>query len=202
MARINVDTSQQTLDVKVTTDKKSAGPGDNVTYTIVTKDQTGKPVSADVSLAVVDKAVLALAPSNSAPILDSFYPEQGLGVQTALGLVASADDFNAQYRQSIPEGGGSGGGGGDESLGIITVRQDFKDTAFFQAQVTTDANGQAQVTVKLPENLTTWAADARAATADGRVGQATRNWSAPSRSSWSCRRRASLSPATRRAWAR
>ncbi len=173
MARINVDTSQQTLDVKVTADKKSAGPGDNVTYTIVTKDQAGKPVSADVSLAVVDKAALALAPSNSAPILKGFYPDQGLGVQTALGLVSSADDFNAQYRQSIPEGGGSGGGGSDQSLGIITVRQDFKDTAFFQAQVTTDANGQAQVTVKLPENLTTWVADARAATVDGRVGQST-----------------------------
>jgi alpha-2-macroglobulin len=173
MVRLNVDTSQQTLDVKVTADKKSAGPGDNVTYTIVTKDQAGKPVSADVSLAVVDKAALALAPSNSAPILKGFYPDQGLSVQTALGLVSSADDFNAQYRQSIPEGGGSGGGGSDQSLGIITVRQDFKDTAWFQAQATTDANGQAQVTVKLPENLTTWVADARAATAEGRVGQST-----------------------------
>ncbi|HEY9153036.1 MAG TPA: Ig-like domain-containing protein, partial [Anaerolineales bacterium] len=174
MTRINVDTSQQTLNVSVTTDKQTAGPNDNVIYTITTKDQSGKPVAADVSLAVVDKAVLALAPSNSQPILKAFYPDQGLGVQTALGLVSSADDFNALYRQSIPTGGGAGGGGGNgSSLGIITVRQDFKDTAFFQAQVTTDTNGQAQVTVKLPQNLTTWVADARAATVDGRVGQAT-----------------------------
>ena len=103
------------------------GPGDKVTYSIATKDQSGKPVSADVSLAVVDKAVLALAPSNSDPILKGFYPDTGLGVQTALGLVSSADDFNAQYRNSIPTGGGAGGGGGnDNSLGIITVRQDLK----------------------------------------------------------------------------
>jgi uncharacterized protein YfaS (alpha-2-macroglobulin family) len=174
LTRINVDTSQQTLNVNVTTDKQTAGPGDKVTYTIVTKDQSGKPVSADVSLAVVDKAVLALAPSNSDSILKGFYPDTGLGVQTALGLVSSADDFNAQYRNSTPTGGGAGGGGGPEaSLGIITVRQDFKDTAFFQAQVTTDSNGQAQVTVTLPQNLTTWVADARAATVDGKVGQAT-----------------------------
>ena len=171
LVRINVDTSQQTLNVSVTTDKQTAGPGDKVTYTITTKDQSGKPVSADVSLAVVDKAVLALAPSNSDPILKDFYPDTGLGVQTALGLVSSADDFNALYRNSIPTGGGAGGGGGnDNSLGIVTVRQDFKDTAFFQAQVTTDANGQAQVTVTLPQNLTTWVADVRAATIDGRVG--------------------------------
>ncbi len=173
MVRINVDTSKQTLNVKVSTDKQTAGPGDNVTYTIVTKDQSGKPVSVDVSLAVVDKAALALAPSNSGKILDSFYPLQALGVQTAVGLVSNAEDFNAQYRESIPTGGGSGGGGNETSYGIITIRQDFKDTAFFQAQVTTDSNGTAQVTVKLPENLTTWVADARAATVDARVGQAT-----------------------------
>ena len=173
MALINVDTSKQTLNVNVSTDKQTAGPGDNVTYTITTKDQSDKPVSADVSLAVVDKAALALAPSNSGKILDSFYPMQALGVQTALGLVANAEDFNAQYRQSIPTGGGGGGGGEGTSYGIITVRQDFKDTAFFQAQVTTDSNGTAHVTVKLPENLTTWIADTRAATSDGHVGQAT-----------------------------
>ncbi len=172
MARLNVDTSQQKLDVKVTTDKTQAGPNDTVTYTVTTKDASGKPVSADVSLAVADKAALALAPMNSAKILDAFYPVQGLGVQTALGLTASADDFNAQYKASLPEGGGAGGGGGQESFGIITVRQNFKDTAFFQATLTTDQNGQAQVQVKLPENLTTWVADARAATADGHVGQA------------------------------
>ena len=87
MARINVDTSQQQLDVKVTSDKPQAGPNDMVTYTVTTKDAGGKPVPADVSLAVVDKAALALAPMNSAKILDYFYPVQALSVQTSLGLV-------------------------------------------------------------------------------------------------------------------
>jgi uncharacterized protein YfaS (alpha-2-macroglobulin family) len=171
MAKINIDTRQKTIDVFVTTDKESAGPGDEVTYTIETKDVNGRPVAADVSLAVVDKAVLALAPSNSAPLLESFYSEQALSVSTALGLVSSADDYNANYRKSIPDGAQSGGGGkGDD--GIITVRENFKDTAAFEAQVTTDKNGLAKVKVKLPENLTTWTADVRAVTADSRVGQA------------------------------
>jgi uncharacterized protein YfaS (alpha-2-macroglobulin family) len=173
MASIKVDTSHQTLDVKVTANKKSAGPGDEVIYTIETKDYSGKPVSADVSLAVVDKAALALAPMNSSPILDAFYPDQALSVRTALGLVSNAEDFNAQYRESIPDGGRGGGGGGENSLGIITTRQNFKDTAYFEAQVITDNNGKAQVTVTLPENLTTWKADVRAVTPDSRVGQTT-----------------------------
>ncbi len=173
MASFRVDTEHQELEVKVTTDKESTGPGDTVTYTIETKDYSGKPVSADVSLAVVDKAALALAPSNSARMLEAFYPDQALGVRTALGLVLNAEDFNAQYRESIPDGRGGGGGGGGESLGIITVRQDYKDTAFFEGYAITDENGKAQLTVTLPENLTTWQADARAVTEDSRVGQST-----------------------------
>ncbi len=174
MASVKVDLSHQELDVNVTADKESAGPGDQVTYTIETKDYSGSPVSADVSLAVVDKAALALAPMNSSPILDAFYPDQGLSVRTALGIVLNAEDFNSQYRETIPDGRGGGGGGGEgESLGIITARQNFKDTAYFQAQVTTDEDGKAQVTVTLPENLTTWKADVRAVTTDSRVGQTT-----------------------------
>ena len=172
MAKINIDTIQKTLDVSVTTDKESAGPGDEVTYTIETRDIYGDPVSADVSLSVVDKAVLALAPSNTAPMLDTFYSEQALSVSTALGIVSSADDFNANYRKTIPDGSRAGGGGGGEA-GIITVRANFKDTAAFEANVVTDKNGIAKVKVKLPENLTTWVADVRAVTADSRVGQIT-----------------------------
>ena len=172
MVKINIDTKQKTLDVSVSADKQSTGPGDEVTYTIETKDVNGKPVSADVSIAVVDKAVLALAPSNTIPLLDSFYSIQSLSVSTALGIVSSADDFNANYRETIPDGATAGGGGGGD-LGIITVRQNFKDTAIFKADVTTDENGLAKVKVGMPENLTTWVADVRAITADTRVGQAT-----------------------------
>ena len=172
MTRINVDKTQQTLDVSVTADKKTSGPGDKVTYTIQTRDMQGHPVSAEASLALVDKAALALAPANSSPILSQFYSEQGLGVRTSVGIVLSAEDYNANY-ESKENGQGSGGGGGDSSLGIITVRQNFKDTAYFKAQVMTDQQGQAQVEVTLPENLTTWVADVRAFTEDSRVGQGT-----------------------------
>ncbi|MBM3124095.1 MAG: hypothetical protein FJZ87_03365 [Chloroflexi bacterium] len=172
MTRINIDSQMKTIEVEVSTDKKSAGPGEEVTYAIQTKDVNGEPVRADVSIAVVDKAVLALAPANSPPLLESFYPERGLSVMTSLGLVSSADDFNEAYRKTIPDGSGSGGGGGGD-LGVITIRENFKDTAFFRATVITDEKGQADVTVRLPENLTTWHADVRAVTEDSRVGQTT-----------------------------
>lgn len=176
MARLNVDLAQQQLDVSIEADKESAGPNEKVTYTVTVKDYAGKPVQAEVSLALVDKAVLALAPPNSPPMLDAFYPERALSVWTALGIVLSADDFNANYRKSVAngEGSGSGGGGkGEGDEGVVSVRQDFRDTAFYEAQVETDRSGQATVTVTLPENLTTWQMKARAVTSDSLVGEKT-----------------------------
>ena len=62
-----------------------------------------------------------------------------------------------------------GKGGGDE--GVIQVRGNFPDTAYWNALVTTDSSGQASVSVTLPDNLTTWRMDARAVTQDTLVGQ-------------------------------
>jgi len=176
MVRINVNPSQQQINLGLESDKKDAKPGDVVTYTVTTKDLSGKPVQADVSLALVDKAVLALAPSNSGTLLSAFYPERGLSVVTASGIVLNAEDFNAKFQETTPTGERSGSGGGGEKgegAGIITVRGNFKDTAFWQAQVLTGENGSAQVKVTLPDNLTTWRMTARAVTDDTRVGETT-----------------------------
>ena len=175
MASLNVNPSQQDLNVSILSDKSSAQPGEDVTYTVVTKNLSGQPVQADVSLALIDKAALALAPSNSLTPLAAFYPIRALGVQTANSIVVNAEDFNANYQATTPGGDHSGGGGGkgNDNLGIITVRQDFKDTAYWAAQVLTGVDGTAEVRVTLPDNLTTWQMDARAVTADTRVGEAT-----------------------------
>lgn len=52
-------------------------------------------------------------------------------------------------------------------------REIFKDTAYWNPAIHTDASGKAQISFKLPDNLTTWALAAVAATADTKVGQAT-----------------------------
>ena len=50
------------------------------------------------------------------------------------------------------------------------IRKNFKDTAFWQPDVVTGADGKATVKVDLPDNLTTWRATARGVTADTKVG--------------------------------
>lgn len=51
------------------------------------------------------------------------------------------------------------------------VRSDLKDTAYWNPSVMTDANGNARVTFKLPDNLTTWIVASIAASSDTKVGE-------------------------------
>jgi len=175
MARLNVESRKQFLQVKVTPDTKEARPGGQVTYTVETSDAGGKGVSAEVSLGLSDLATLSLMPSNSVPLKDYFYSERGLAVSTGISIAVSMEEYNLFLRERIAMGksAGSGGGKGDEGLpGVPTVRQNFPDTAYWQAHLVTDKDGKAAVTVTLPDNLTTWRMDARAVTLATQVGQA------------------------------
>src|SRR6185295_12170326 len=53
------------------------------------------------------------------------------------------------------------------------VRGDFRDTAYWNPSVITNADGEATVDITLPDNLTTWRLDARGVTQDTLVGQGT-----------------------------
>ena len=87
-------------------------PRETVTWDVQTLDATGKGVPADVSLALVDKAVLTLATDQAGKILDRFYSQRGLGVQTGVTLVLNIDRLVAQLAEDGKGGGGGGGGGG------------------------------------------------------------------------------------------
>ena len=55
----------------------------------------------------------------------------------------------------------------------VTVRSRFEDTAYWNPFVQTDAAGVAQLSIPLPDNLTTWRATARGVTFDTSTGAAT-----------------------------
>lgn len=172
IAEIEVSLERQSLKVELTPDRKETGPGEQVTYTVRTLDSTGKPVQAEVSLSLSDLATLSLLPPNSGPALDYFYRERSLGVWTTVGIVLDIDEYNEAIREEAQEGAAAGGGG-DAGLGVVEVRQDFPDTAFWDARVQTGSSGEATVTVTLPDNLTTWRMDARAVAENNRFGQTT-----------------------------
>jgi alpha-2-macroglobulin len=164
LVNIPVEPVEQVLQVLVTTQPERAGPGEELNLDILVTDQAGNPVQGAFSLALVDKAVLALAEPNSTGIVEAFYGEQPLGVQTGLAM-------SVYTRRFMIFPGGIGGGGGDGAA-LAVARQFFPDTAYWDAAVVTGADGRAQVRVSLPDTLTTWQADLRGITKDNRVGEA------------------------------
>jgi len=168
-AQLKVSPEQQELKITLTPDKPRLGPRDMVTYDVRVTDYSGKPVQAEFSFALVDLSVLSLAEPNAPPLVDAFYGPQGLGIRTASGLTIAVDRLNVRAASGF-----KGGGGGGAEAGAFEIRQEFPDTAYWNPAVMTDANGQAQVQITLPDTLTTWRLDVRGATAETTlVGQAT-----------------------------
>lgn len=158
-----VEPVNQLLQVEVVGEPERLGPGEEVQFTLRVTDQDGEPLVGEFSLAVVDKAVLALTDPNSPQIDEAFYGIQPIAVRMGLPL-----GMHAGRLVWVPGGMGGGGGAADYS-----VRDQFEDTGYWQANIVTDENGEAQVVFTLPDNLTTWHADARGITKENQVGQAT-----------------------------
>lgn len=159
-----VDASFEYLNVALTSQPERTGPGEPMTFTLRITDAKGSPVQGEFSLSVVDLAVLSLAEPNVEDIFSAFYGQQALSVRTGISLAASG-----QRLRYMP--GGMGGGGGGESAESVT-RENFPDTAYWNAQIVSDANGEATVSMNLPDSLTTWQVLVRGLTKDTLVGEA------------------------------
>jgi uncharacterized protein YfaS (alpha-2-macroglobulin family) len=162
--RVNIPVAPdaQELNVQVTSNPAQAGPRDNVTFDVAVTDNKGQPVEGEFSLSMVDLAVLALADPNSEDIFPAYYSNQPPGIQTGISLAA----------YSGGTGVGVGGGGGGEGEGPPVLREEFPDTAYWNPSLITNSEGRGQVTMTLPDSLTTWHVDVRGLTVDTKVGQA------------------------------
>lgn len=72
---IPIDSSLKQIKTTVQFDKTETKPKEKITATISTVDQENKPVSADVSLAVVDAAISQINSYEGSDIFSYFYPD-------------------------------------------------------------------------------------------------------------------------------
>lgn len=158
-----VDTDAHVLNVDVTANKEHYLPGEEVVLKVKTLDAHGKPVSAEVSLAVADLSVLALKGNPKKSPLTFFYDGFPLAVTTASNIK------NILYEVDVPLGT-KGGGGADPDDLASKKRGLFKDTAYWSASVVTNADGTAEVRFTLPDNLTTWQVESVGVTTDTKLG--------------------------------
>lgn len=157
---LKVDLEPGRLGVTVTPAQPVYAPGDTARLKITTTSG-GTPAAAELSLAVVDEAIFAVAPETREDIYRFFRGRREHLVQTLHSFPrvylggASKDNMIA-----VPE----------DELSGIKVRKLFKDTAGWFPMLASGADGTAQAEITLPDNLTTWRATAIGHTADHQFG--------------------------------
>ncbi|NJN68757.1 MAG: alpha-2-macroglobulin, partial [Chloroflexaceae bacterium] len=164
---LEVKPDPQTLRVSITSDVEQAEPGEEVSFTVEVTDLEGQPVAAELSLDLVDKAVLSLMPRVPNAILKAFYDQRPLGIFTASGLAISADRLVRLDEEEEEQKDGEDAFGEDENLApspaptaspapsepgrgedgsgqgsAPTVREEFADTAYWESTITTDSDGR------------------------------------------------------------
>ena len=174
--RVLIDDPAAKLTVSIGVAKPRFAPGETTTLSVKTTDSSGKGVPAEVSVAVVDEGIYLVQPDTVPEIGAFFHRPRGnlvatefssnwyfMGVPRPTALAAPmasvAADSAAESKRAV--------GQATEPL----VRQDFKDTALWVAQVQTDASGAATVQLKLPDNLTTWRVTAKGITKTSSAGE-------------------------------
>ncbi|ULH17201.1 MG2 domain-containing protein (plasmid) [Deinococcus sp. KNUC1210] len=181
--RVKVPRIGAELSVTVKAKKPRYAPGETGTFSVDVKNAAGQGVPAEVAVGVVDQAIYLVQRDDAQPMLQvfdalrdnavgtdsslSFYFEQGRVAQGAPKPAAPMTE--AAFAQS-KDARDSAAPSNQEP---VTPRQDFKDTILWIPKLLTDAKGHADVTVRFPDNLTTWVATARAQTQSARFGQTT-----------------------------
>jgi alpha-2-macroglobulin len=158
---LQVPVTDKTLTVTLTPDKTDYTPREPATFKVRVTNAQGQPVSAEVSLALVDEAIFSLSDELSGPIFDAFYYSRH-------NLIRTYDTM--QPSRWLFAGGRGGGGGGGAAAGA--PRSNFPDTAAWFPVLQTDANGEVSVKLDLPDSLTSWRLTAKAHTAATQIGEA------------------------------
>ena len=174
--RVKVPPERHQLCLSVATDKETYLPGQTATYSLIATSADGKPVAnADVSLSVVDEAIYAIRRDATPNILDTFYGREYNSVYTesSLNYYFTGEAGTRRMRLAGMRPATALAQLKPERVVQPKIRKIFPDTAFWAADITTDAAGRAQARVTFPDSLTTWRATIRGVAPENRFGSAT-----------------------------
>jgi uncharacterized protein YfaS (alpha-2-macroglobulin family) len=173
---ISVPARDRMLKLDIIADKPEYKPRETASYTIVARNADGSPApGAEVSLGVVDEAIYSVQPESAGNIKSEFYGRRYNQVETTLAIRFSFTGYSGDQPMQLAQNKPAyqlADFKNDSPLAEPTIRREFKDTAFWRPEVVTGNDGKANIKVKLPDNLTTWRATARAITSDTHVGSA------------------------------
>ncbi len=173
---IKIPPVDRQLNVKLATDKAQYLPGQTADYSLEVTDGAGRPAPrAEFSLGVVDEAIYGIRKDTTQDILSFFFDREWNRVSTGISLDYYFNGEAGKRRMRLAELRPASRLAQlkPERLVQPKIRKAFPDTAFWAADVTTDASGHAHAKVEFPDSLTTWRATTRGVTTSTSVGSAT-----------------------------
>lgn len=148
--KVNLEDKYLKLQVKPV--QTSLEPGAEETVQLELQDNQGKPTQGQFTVMVVNEAVLQLSGYRPPNLVDTVYAEQPISTRFS----DNRPDVILQPQDVAKPKGWGYGGGSSTGAASTRVRTDFQALAYYNGSVITDANGKAQITFKLPDDLTTW----------------------------------------------
>jgi uncharacterized protein YfaS (alpha-2-macroglobulin family) len=152
--KISVSNSSRRLKLELDTDRKSYAPADEMTITFNTEP------GAEIALSSADLAVLNLVDYSFADPVNKFYQEWPNSIRILENRRHIIKQYPETRKGDSPGGQGKGdeleGDGGFNQQNEDGSRTDIRYTAYWNPLIKADSSGKAEVTFKLPQNLTTF----------------------------------------------
>lgn len=155
------------LQVQITPQQAELQPGAEQTLQLTLQDLQGQPVKGQLTIVAVNEAILQLSGYRLPDLVETVYAEQPISTRFA----DNRPNVVLEPIASPLEKGWGYGGGKSAGIANTRVRKNFQPLAFYRGAIVTNDQGQAQVSFKLPDDLTTWRVMAVAMTSDLRFGR-------------------------------
>jgi uncharacterized protein YfaS (alpha-2-macroglobulin family) len=150
LAKINVGWKPHRLNVQVTPQKRVFKVAEKATVRVhVARDSgTALPPGTEIAVAVVDEALLELAPNRSWDLLEAMMGQRGIEVLTSTAQMQVVGKRH-YGRKAVPHGGG----GGRER---DRAREQFDSLVLWKGRIKLDAEGNADLQVPLNDSISSF----------------------------------------------
>lgn len=160
MVPLALDLSARYLSASVVPNKATLAPGGVQRVRLTLRDGRGRPVRGQFTVIVANDAILRLSGYRPPDLVKTVFAAQPISTRFADNR---PNVTLAQPTDATEKGWGYGGGFLAGAAGTH-VRTKFVPLAYFNGSVRTGADGSAEVSFKVPDDLTTWRVMAVAAT--------------------------------------
>jgi len=160
MKSFTIDSDENKLTVKLTTDKKIYGPGETVKLRVFTAGSEATGVPAEVSLSVVGSGIASLDSSKRDPYI-FFYNGFPLTISASSNIkniMSKGADGNSKLQEE------------SSNKNVPFIDSSFDEGAYWKGDILTGNDGYSDISFKLPDSLAYFQAEAIGITAGSKVG--------------------------------